>query len=179
MALDKTNKERFLRCVDFVCGASIEGGYSDNPNDPGGPTNHGITLATLSHWRGHLCTADDVKQLSLSEAYSIYHSNYWSAVHGNELPVGVDLVVFDTAVNQGPSKAIRFLQTAVGVTADGLYGPKTEMHVDMKAPMATVSGIEAQRWASYQSNPNFFRFGRGWENRLKQVVDQAEAWING
>lgn len=83
-----------------------EGGYSNNPADPGRATNFGITLATLSAFRGHQVTDADVKALTLGEAMTIYRANYWNAIKGDQLPSGIDLAVLDYAVNSGPRKGI-------------------------------------------------------------------------
>ena len=92
-----------------------EGGFVDDPDDPGGATNLGVTIGTLSAERGHTVTVADVKALTFSEASAIYERAYWNPAHCGELPDGVDLVVFDCAVNSGVARAIRLLQKAAGV----------------------------------------------------------------
>ena len=82
-----------------------EGGYSDNPEDPGGPTNFGITLATLRAYEGDPnLTADDVKNLTPAVAKEIYRTAYWNRMQCGALPVGLDLEVFDFGVNSGPAE---------------------------------------------------------------------------
>ena len=110
-------------CLGFVL--SAEGSYSDNPLDPGGATNLGITLSTLSQWRHTAVTKDDVRNLSTEEAAAIYRSIYWNASRCSDLPAGVDLMIFDASVNLGNGRSARILQAAVGVTVDGSIGPET------------------------------------------------------
>src|SRR5690348_18419167 len=96
------------QCLDFIF--DKEGGYSDDPLDPGGATNLGITLNELSQWRHDAVTKQDVKALTRQEAAAIYRANYWNVVRGDELPAGIDLMVFDAGVNIGTPRSARFLQ---------------------------------------------------------------------
>jgi lysozyme family protein len=91
-----------------------EGGYVNNPKDPGGPTKYGITLGTLEAHRGQVCTAADVKALTIDEAAEILDKGYWRKVWGDDLPAGVDFCLFDYAVNSGPAQAIKSVQRVVG-----------------------------------------------------------------
>jgi lysozyme family protein len=105
-----------------------EGGYSDTPGDSGGPTNFGITLATLSTWRHASCTAADVQALTWAEAEAIYGSSYWNPVMGDSLPGPVAVSVFDEAVNAGVRTSSRLLQQCIGMTGadvDGWIGRDT------------------------------------------------------
>ena len=114
-----------------------EGGYSDNPADPGGATNLGITRRTLAGWRKVSpwwnLPKTAVQALSAAEAGEIYRALYWSPVAGDDLPAGLDLAVFDFAVNSGPDRAARALQGIVGVAVDGRIGPKTLAAVGERA----------------------------------------------
>src|SRR5689334_4271744 len=103
----------FLRILALVF--RVEAGFVDHPSDPGGATNHGITLATLSHCRGRPCTKADVRALSQEEAGEIYRREYWDKVQGDALPAGVDYAVFDFGVNSGTVRAIVSLQRALGL----------------------------------------------------------------
>ena len=113
----------FAKVLPFTLQA--EGGFCDDPLDPGGATNWGITLGTLSGWRGHTCSVADIRELRATEAGAIYQAHYWAAVDGETLPGGLDLLVFDFGVNAGPETSVRLLQRMVGVTADGIMGPQT------------------------------------------------------
>lgn len=103
-----------------------EGGYSNVKTDSGGPTKYGITHKTLAAHRGVASvTADQVKALTLKEAEDIYRSGYWTQSGGDLLPVGLDYAAFDFGVNSGPARAVKVLQSLVGVVPDGNAGPQT------------------------------------------------------
>ncbi|MBX2806278.1 MAG: hypothetical protein KTR19_09920 [Hyphomicrobiales bacterium] len=156
----------------------FEGGYSDHPKDPGGATNFGITIGVLREFRGRSVTKQDVRSLSLSEAANIYRTRYWDASSCNELPAGIDLAVFDCAVNQGVGRARRFLQIAAGVTPDGIVGPLTLDAVKSGKPLSLLSEFMARRMRSYGMLRSLFRtFGLGWSRRLMATHAEAIALI--
>jgi lysozyme family protein len=99
--------------------AKWEGGWSDHKADPGGKTNWGITQATLSQYLGRPATATEILALTKAEAQIIYQKPYWDRMLGDSLPPGIDPCVFDFGVNSGPSRAVKSLQAALGVKADG------------------------------------------------------------
>ena len=150
----------FAACIPIIL--QSEGGYVDNPRDPGGPTNLGITINTLSGWLGRPATVADVQALTTQVAGQIYQANYYNPVHGPDLPDGVDLMAFDTAVNSGVSRAIILLQRAVGVADDGHFGPITLAAVQAKDPTDTINAFHAAHEAFYRSLPTFPVFGKGW-----------------
>lgn len=172
MALDPD--ARFERCLHIVL--AWEGGFSNNPADPGGATNFGITLATLQAHRQKKVTAEDVKAMTVEEAGAIYRKNYWDFVRGDELPPGVDLILFDEAVNQGPGHAIKDLQHSIGVGVDGVFGPATLQHVEQSDPVAIVHSIDDLRERFYRGLRTFHTFGKGWLNRLADVTAKAVAF---
>lgn len=107
-----------------------EGGFVDHPNDRGGPTNFGITLRTLAASRGTEVTRDDVRRMTQAEAKGIYETRYFTRPRINQLPVEIQPLVFDMAINHGPGTAIKLLQevlTAVGhgCAIDGGIGSET------------------------------------------------------
>jgi lysozyme family protein len=165
----------FAACIPIIL--QSEGGYVDNPRDPGGPTNLGVTLNTLSGWLRRPATIDAVKALTPQLAGQIYQANYYNPVHGPDLPDGVDLMAFDAAVNSGVSTGIRLLQTAVGVTSDGHFGPLTLAAVKAKAPADTINAFHAAHEAFYHSLPTFSVFGRGWLARNDRTRDLALAMV--
>jgi lysozyme family protein len=134
-------------CLDFTL--KFEGGYVDHPADPGGATNLGITIGTLSKWRGRPVTKAEVRALTKTEAAQIYRKNYWDAVKGDMLPRGVDLSVFDFGVNSGPSR---------GLAADNA-APKGDVAERIKS-------INARRLAFVQRLRTWSTFGRGWARRI-------------
>ena len=156
----------FQACVDFTLRPENEGNYVNNPADPGGPTNFGITLGGLSTWRGHPCSAEDIRLLSPSEARDIYEAFYWTVVAGAKLPAGLDLMVFDFGVNHGPGSAVKMLQRLLGVTQDGLAGPETVKHAVCEGIVlrARIAALAASQKAYYASLRNQ-TFGKGWAAR--------------
>src|SRR5262245_16984588 len=103
-------KGNFEKCLKFTL--QFEGGFVNNPKDPGGPTNLGVTQATLSHFLGRQASIAEVKALTPQKVSPIYRLKFWDAVDGDELPVGVDLAVFDFGVHSGPSRGVIGLQRA-------------------------------------------------------------------
>lgn len=164
---------RFADCLPRVL--AHEGGFVDDPKDPGGATNLGITLGTLSHWLNHPATVDDVRALTPATVAPIYQTSYWNAAACDRLPAGVDYMVFDLAVNSGPGRAARFLQEAVGVTPDGAIGNQTLTAVAAQQPADIINAISARRETFYRDQPTFLHFGVGWLKRLAEVTTQALA----
>lgn len=163
--------DNFDRCLPITL--AQEGGFVDNPNDPGGATNLGITLKTLEAWRGTQVTVQDVRDLTKQEAAEIYRANYWLPSRCNELPLGIDLMVFDFGVNAGPRTSVKLIQRAVGVTDDGSVGPITLKAVNAANPKSLVDALADARLAYYRSLPTFNVFGKGWTSRTDQVKSAA------
>lgn len=151
-----------------------EGGFVDDPTDPGGATNMGITIGTLSAERGDHCTVADVKALTQAEAVRIYQANYWNPAHCGDLPGGVDLMVFDAAVNSGVGRAIRLLQRAVGVDDDGAFGPATKAAVAARTPKAVIDAYHDAHAAFYEGLPTFWKYGKGWLARNDRTRSIAQ-----
>lgn len=161
----------FPACLAIIL--QSEGGFVDDPQDPGGATNLGITLHTLSGWVGHTATIADVQALTAADVSPIYRADYWNAAHCDAVPDGVDLMVFDCAVNSGVGRAIRTLQMAGGVTADGAFGPNTAKAVASVAPEVIIGNMATSRETFYRSLPTFSRFGVGWLARLDRTEQAA------
>ena len=150
-----------------------EGGWADHPQDPGGATMKGVTLKTYSDWLGRPASKDELRNISDEHLRTIYKTRYWDAVRGDELPSGVDFVVFDMAVNSGPGRAARVLQAAVGATPDGSIGPKTLSVVRMHEPAALVEAYQRNRQHFLEALPTFATFGKGWTRRVDEVKKEA------
>lgn len=150
-----------------------EGGYVDHPADPGGATNLGITIGTLSGYLGRPATKGEVKALTSERVKPIYRARYWDAMHGDELPAGVDFAVYDFGVNSGPSRAIAALQRAVGVADDGHLGPITLDAARLCDPATTVERICDDRMAFLRRLSTWRTFGKGWTTRVGEVRVQA------
>jgi lysozyme family protein len=152
-----------------------EGGYVDHPADPGGATNHGITLATLSAYSGRPVTKDELRELTADEAAEIYRSRYWDKARCDDLPAGIDYAVFDAAVHSGPGCAVRMLQNALGVAPDGIVGPMTSAAARRSDPRAVIAAICDGRLSMMRRLPGWAVFGRGWSRRVAEVRQTATA----
>lgn len=161
----------FHACIPIIL--HHEGGYVDHPSDPGGATNMGITHITLADWRGEPVTKQDVQRLTELEAREIYRARYWNAVMADDLPPGVDLVVFDFAVNAGVSRSAKLLQRLVYVPADGAVGPQTLAAVRRMDPAALINGFSEGRMAHYRSLRIWETFKNGWTRRTSEVRADA------
>ena len=151
-----------------------EGGYVNHKDDPGGRTNLGITQRVWEEWTGKPATEEDMRGLTPAMVSPLYKKRYWDAVRGDDLPSGVDLCVFDCAVNAGVGRASKFLQQAVGVTADGQIGPMTVAAVTAKPAEEVIEAFCNLREAHYKSLTTFATFGKGWMNRLGAVEAESK-----
>ncbi len=165
--------ETFDRALALVL--DLEGGFVDHPRDPGGATNLGITPATLANARGRPVSAVDVKALTRAEAGTIYRRLYWNAVKADELPPGLDLAVFDFAVNSGPARAARALQAVLGATRDGRVGPKTIAAAYPADLPAAIRALTRERLRFLRALSTWPVFGRGWTSRTTRVEAAALA----
>jgi lysozyme family protein len=171
----------FDACLAFTL--REEGGYVDNPADPGGATNMGITLATYRQWSDdpELGSAQ-VQDMTARTARAIYRSLYWNPLRADALPIGVDLSVFDMGVNAGIWRSARLLQRALGFTGeevDGSIGPETLDAAAKCDPRTLVTDLAERQAAYYRSLTDFPAFGAGWLNRTEARRNAALAMIAG
>ena len=116
-------KANFDKCFEWLL--AHEGGFVDHPEDPGGMTNLGITRQTLERFLWRDVTEGEMRSLTPAVVEPVYRALYWGKVRADNLPSGIDWAVFDWAVNSGPPRAAKALQSLVGVTPDGAVGPIT------------------------------------------------------
>ena len=161
------NASRFAKAVEIVL--QHEGGFVLHPRDPGGATKYGITRETLSRARGRPVPVEDVRELTCAEAVAIYRQFYWDAVRADDLPLGLDLAVFDLAVNSGPMRAARMLQSILGITADGIVGPFTLRAAWQADPAETIRRLTRARLGFLGRLAAWPVFGRGWRRRVLAV----------
>ena len=154
-----------------------EGGYVNHPKDPGGMTNLGVTKRVWEEFVGHEVDEQTMRGLTPEMVAPLYKRMYWDRVRGDELPDGVDYIVFDTAVNSGPGRAIRFLQGCVGAEMDGALGPKTLAAVKAADPKQLVEDYAKRRLSFLQDLPTWDTFGRGWGRRVAEVQNTASTMI--
>lgn len=146
-----------------------EGGYTDHPADPGGPTNFGITIFDYRKYVKPDATTADVGAMKVEEAERIYRTKYWDTQRCDELPAGVDYAVFDYGVNSGIGRSTKVLQRVVGVKADGVLGPQTMRAVARSDPRTIIVGICDERLRFLKRLRTWPVFGRGWERRVSEV----------
>ena len=160
-------KDNFPQCFALVL--KNEGGYVDNPADPGGATNLGCTKATWEAWVGHPVTKDDIKALTPNDVMPLYKAKYWDTIKGDDLPEGVDYAVFDYAINSGPSRAAKALQSVLSVTVDGQIGAATLRALETSNPREVATAVCEARLAFLQSLSTYATFGKGWSRRVSEV----------
>jgi lysozyme family protein len=165
--------DNFNVCFDLML--AHEGGYIDHPQDPGGRTNHGVTQRVWEEWLGRPVSEKEMRALTPTMVKPLYKRKYWDACRADDLVAGVDYVVFDVAVNSGPGRAIKFLQSCVGATVDGGFGPATLAAVKKaeEDPARLIELYCAKRLEFLQSLKTFETFGKGWSRRVQEVKDKA------
>jgi len=154
-----------------------EGGYVNNPADPGGMTNLGVTKATWENWVGRASDEAEMRSLTPEKVEPLYKKKYWDAVRGDELPAGISYLLFDFAVNAGVGRSIKTLQSAIGVTSDGGFGPMTMAAVQAIDPKELIERFSQAKEDFYRSLQTFATFGRGWLNRVADVKLKATSMI--
>jgi lysozyme family protein len=146
-------KSNYNFCLNQVL--KSEGGYTNDPNDAGGPTNFGITIADYKKYINKKGTAKDVRGMSLDDAKSIYKSKYWDVIDADNLPSGVDYTCFDYAVNSGVGRIPRVLKQF-----------KDKSGVDL------INAINDERihfLHNIRGGSDWIHFGRGWNDRVSRV----------
>lgn len=160
-----------------------EGGYSNHPNDPGGPTMWGITHIDYDAYRKHHgLRLQDVRRMTIDERDGIYRTKYWDGARCDDLPVGLDYCVFDGAVNSGVSQSVKWLQRAIGgIIVDGHAGDVTVTNTSEADTAGLIQNVCDQRMTFLRSLKTFKTFGKGWTRRVNGVratamamADQAE-----
>ena len=150
----------FDKAFDLLIGN--EGGYVNNPKDPGGETNWGITktVATANGYAG------DMRSMPKETAKQIYKKMYWNKLQCDQLPFAVAFQLFDAGVNHGNSQAVKFLQRALSVVDDGVIGAKTISATNSLDDLQIVMLFNAERIEFYAALKTFSTFGKGWVRRV-------------
>lgn len=157
--------DNWLASVEFTL--TEEGGLSDDPGDPGGLTKFGISQRAYPDV--------DIRNLTREGAIEIYHSDYWNPVRGDELPPGVDLMVFDMGVNAGVARSVKILQRCIGVNDDGVIGGETRDAAAAADRVKLISALGAAQLAYYEALPGWAEFGKGWGGRVSRRQTAALA----
>lgn len=173
-------KDNFATCLKLTL--AYEGGFVNDPRDPGGATNHGITIGTLKHLAIDVdgdgdSDVADLKALRPADLEYVYRGFYWNPVQGDCLPRGLDLVTFDASVMSGVARGAKWLQQAVGAEPDGAIGPRS-----LQAVLA-VSSVQATIHRACDARLAFCKvarnsktgaalwptYGKGWQARIDKV----------
>ena len=152
-----------------------EGGFVNHPSDPGGITNLGVTKAAWEAYVGHEVTEQDMRSLTPELVEPFYKARYWDVCRCDELQSGLDYLVFDIAVNSGTGRAAKFLQTELGVTADGAIGNRTMAAYRLRLgdTIQLINAIADRRQAFWESLKTFSVFGKGWTRRGNESREAA------
>lgn len=174
-------KTNFAKCMEVV--AVFEGGYINHPKDPGGATNLGVTQAVYdSYRRKKRQKTQTVKNITKAERDAIFRFQYWDPVQGDNLPTGVDLAVFDYAINSGVGRATRSLQKVIGAKEDGQLGLNTLKSVQYEYDFNKQDLIRLyceDRYAFVKKLSTFSTFGKGWTRRIMGNKGGAQETDNG
>lgn len=160
----------FDHCADHVL--HIEAGLVDDPDDPGGITNWGISLRFLKGVEPH-AIAQDIIDMGERRARQLYKRYFWDKISGDNLAPALALCVFDAAINQGRGTAIKMLQREIGAKADGVFGQRSLGAVQRRDTLDVVTGFMSRRAKRYGKTRNFEKYGRGWHRRLFIVYHEA------
>jgi lysozyme family protein len=158
-----------------------EGGFSDHPKDPGGATMKGVTQGTYDAWRrAEGLPVRSVRLMEEKELQAIYRKRYWDVIKGDKLPPGVSYVVFDGAVNSGPSQSVKWLQRALGIKADGMVGQDTIGAVSAHTNHDyLIAKVLERRLAFLKALKTWKTFKNGWTDRVDGVRRVGQAWAMG
>ena len=157
----------FELCLQLVL--KHEGGYVNDPDDPGGETNLGVTKKTYTNAGGK----KEMKDLTIEDVMPIYKKYYWDRVRADSLPRGLDLSVFDFAVNAGAHRAIVKLQQCVDAEPDGIMGPKTIKAINACDLTRVLIEYTIARQQHYESLGIFNKYGKGWTRRNIMTLGYA------
>lgn len=161
----------------------MEGGFTDDAYDPGGPTNRGITLEVYASIKGQTVDATsrdrliaELKSIPDATVADIYRRRYFEPADCNAFTAPLALMHFDAAVNHGVGAAIRMLQQSADVTIDGEIGPETLGAIGARNVVDLIEVYADIRRARYRALPHFWRFGRGWLKRVDATLALGKSW---
>lgn len=168
---------RFSNCLNITL--RHEGGWSDHPRDPGGATMRGVTIARYAAYKGRVVTKDELRHISTVELEDIYRKGYWNLVKADDLPAGLDLTMFDFAVNSGPARSVKTIQRIVGVAQDGVMGVFTLQAVRKRDTVELIRAMYEARMGFLRNLSTWSTFGKGWKRRVDDILHRSIAMVNG
>jgi uncharacterized protein (TIGR02594 family) len=169
----------------------MEGGYTDDPDDPGGPTNKGVILKVFCRHTGRVLnefTRDsrvaELRTIGDDVVRDIYRTRYWAPSRAGEMTPAIAFMHFDASVNQGLTGAARLLQQALkrqhaDLEVDGEIGPLTMAAIRDANETRLLGAYADARRAKYRSLRHFWKFGRGWLNRVDRTEARARQLLGG
>jgi len=164
-------KENFNEALKAIL--KHEGGFVNHPKDPGGMTNLGVTKKVWEEWVGKPVGEKEMRALTPGTVAPMYKKKYWDAVKADELPTGLDYLMFDFAINAGPGRAAKTMQKAIGTTPDGAIGPKTMAALKAADPADLIAKFSMEKELFYKALPTFATFGKGWLRRVDEAKSHA------
>ena len=164
-------QNNFKECLDLVL--KSEGGYVNNPADPGGMTNLGVTKRVWEEYTGHGADEKEMRSLTPEKVAPLYEQKYWRPCYGEVLPRGLDFVVFSMGVNAGPGRAVKLLQQSIGCVPDGVIGPTTRKLISDSNPTTLISKFSETRREYYRALKTFPIFGKGWLARVDKEESES------
>ena len=171
----------FERAQEVV--REFEGGFVNDPQDPGGPTNFGITHVTLAKWRNvSSVTATDVENMTYGEAKQIYKSLYWDRNNCGRLPGALALAVYNVSVHCGTQTGAAYLQRALNkngasLAIDNDVGDNTITAVGLAPVAAVLAGVIDLYEERLRGHPNFQHFKNGFMRRVGKLRDETSKWL--
>lgn len=168
-------RENWDNCFNMVL--QHEGGYVNDPRDPGGRTNLGVTQRAWESYWNRSSSEEEMRKLTPNVVKPFYKSMYWDKIRGDDLPSGVDYAAYDLAVNSGVGRASKYLQQIAGVAADGVIGPKSLEAIKACDPGQVVDAICDMRLDFLKRLPTFDTFGKGWSRRVAEVKAKASDMV--
>lgn len=152
----------FIKAVEIILDLEGQGKLI---TDSGGLTKWGISQRAFPD--------TDIKTLTKEQARGIYYKEYWKAVEADYFAWPLSLYVFDAAVNQGQTTAIRMLQKAIGTRVDGDFGPNSKQALSETFPGEACALFLAKRAVRYSRTNNYDKYGYGWFARLFRIVNKS------
>jgi lysozyme family protein len=159
----------YQECLDLVL--KSEGGWVNNPADPGGETNLGVTKRVWEEYVGH--PVESLKKLTKEDVAPLYELKYWRPCYGEVLPRGLDFVVFSMGVNAGPGRSVKLLQSSLGLVPDGVIGPTTRGLISDSNCATLIAKFSESRRQYYGALKTFPIFGKGWLARVDREEQEA------
>jgi len=159
----------FKECLELVL--KSEGSWVNNPNDPGGETNLGVTKRVWEEYVGH--PVESLKNLTKEDVAPLYEQKYWRPTYCEVLPRGLSLLIFSMGINAGPGRGVKLLQSCIGCVADGVIGPRTMELIKSANVADLIQKYSNARRDYYKSLKTFSIFGKGWLSRVDREEQEA------